>query len=195
MLIVCEQLIAGFVEPRLGPVSLQLAAGERRLVTGPNGSGKSLLLKAMLGQARVFSGSIRRDPELAVGYLAQEHSRPALWPLNGRDWFAAMHTHPPSDPWITELLNQRLDRLSGGQWQLLRLAAVAQSAAHEDRPGLLLLDEPSNHLDIGVRERALALLAQVPERVGMLITSHDRAFIEALQLPTISLDEAGGIRS
>lgn len=192
MLIECDQVVAGFAGPQLGPVSLHLSTGDRRLVTGPNGSGKSLLLKTILGQTRIFSGTIDRAADLVIGHLAQEHGRPAVWPLNGRDWFASMGVRPPDEPWISGLLERRLDRLSGGQWQLLRLAAVVQSVAAGGRPRLLLLDEPSNHLDRQVRARALSLLTQVPSDVGMLITSHDQALIEALELPVIAVGETGG---
>ncbi|WP_304638643.1 ATP-binding cassette domain-containing protein [Pseudomonas sp.] len=195
MLIDCDQVIAGFAGPQLGPVSLRLSPGERRLVTGPNGSGKSLLLKAILGRARVFSGRIDRAADLAIGHLAQEHGRPAVWPLSGRDWFTAMGIRPPDEPWISGLLEKRLDRLSGGQWQLLRLAAVVRSVAEGGQPRLLLLDEPSNHLDRQVRAQALALLKQVPSDVGVLITSHDHALIEALELSVIALGETGGVES
>lgn len=178
-------LQAGFQQPLLGPLDLTVRAGERCVLSGPNGSGKSLLLKALVGRARVFSGHLRLAAGLA--YLAQEHARPSPWPLSGYDWFAAMQAPLPDLALLQPLLARRLDRLSGGQWQLLRLAAVLQSAA-ADGAGLVLLDEPSNHLDARVRGAAADLLLSLPSRVTVLMTSHDQVFIDYLGWPVTSME-------
>lgn len=182
----CTDLIIGFEQPLLGPLNLSLLAGERLLITGPNGSGKSLLLLALTGRARVFGGELVVGKSLA--FLAQEHARPAPWPISGFDWFAAMNATPPQMPALQQLLPQRLDRLSGGQWQLLRLAAVLNSALGTDSGALILLDEPSNHLDAAVRSTAVELIRGMPETCTLLLTSHDQDFISALKFGSTPLE-------
>lgn len=179
VLLRCTALTIGFQRPLIGPLNLSLQVGERLLLTGPNGSGKSLLLRALTGSARIFSGQLAIE-SAALAYLAQEHPRPSPWPLSGHDWFAAMRTKAPTLPAIQALLTQRLDRLSGGQWQLLRLAAVLSSAQDHTGNPMILLDEPSNHLDAQVRATAVQLIRELPLRCTLLLTSHDQEFIREL---------------
>lgn len=178
----------GFDRPLLGPLDIRIPAGARWALTGPNGSGKSLLLRALVGQASLHAGSIRLAPATRTTLLAQDHPRRHPWPLSGLDWFDAMNATLPERPRIRELLPRRLDRLSGGQWQLLRLAsALATPVAGEppgdgDAPRLVLLDEPANHLDTEVRQDALELIRAVPDGTTLVITSHDPAFLSELGL-------------
>ncbi|WP_018873608.1 ABC transporter ATP-binding protein [Thioalkalivibrio sp. ALJ16] len=180
----------GFDRPVLGPLSLAIPQGTRWALTGPNGSGKSLLLKAVTGQARVHRGQLALAPRTRTSLLAQDHARPRLWPLSGADWLHAMGARPPQHQGIQRLLRQRLDQMSGGQWQLLRLAA-ALSSADTDPPEqrLILLDEPANHLDAAVRADAIELIAALPPGATLLMTSHDDEFLQALQLERHALAE------
>ncbi|WP_018881577.1 MULTISPECIES: ATP-binding cassette domain-containing protein [unclassified Thioalkalivibrio] len=171
----------GFDRPVLGPLSLDVPTGAQWALTGPNGIGKSLLLKAVTGQARVHSGTLRLGPATRVSLLAQDHPRRDPWPLCGHDWFRAMGATPPDQPRVQALLDRRLDRLSGGQWQLLRLAAALHSSAHRP-PGerLVLLDEPANHLDAEVRGDAVDLITSLPAATTLVMTSHDDEFLQAV---------------
>ena len=179
MLLRCRALTIGFQRPLIGPLNFSVRVGERLLITGPNGSGKSLLLRALTGNARIFSGQLVTE-SATLAYLSQEHPRPSPWPLSGHDWFAAMRTQAPTVPAIQALLTQRLDRLSGGQWQLLRLAAVLSSAQDSTGNPLILLDEPSNHLDAQVRATAVQLIRELPRECTLLLTSHDQEFIREI---------------
>ncbi|WP_024326851.1 ATP-binding cassette domain-containing protein [Thioalkalivibrio sp. AKL19] len=171
----------GFHRPVLGPLSLEVPTGARWALTGPNGIGKSLLLKAVTGQARIHGGTLELGPSTRVSLLAQDHSRRDPWPLCGHDWFRAMGAAAPGQPRVQALLNRRLDRLSGGQWQLLRLAAALHSGIHQ-RPQerLILLDEPANHLDAEVRGDAVELIATLPTDATLVMTSHDDDFLRAV---------------
>ncbi len=178
----------GFDRPLLGPLDIRIPAGARWALTGPNGAGKSLLLRALVGQASLHAGSIRLASATRTTLLAQDHPRPHPWPLSGFDWFDAMGAAPPERPRIWELLPRRLDRLSGGQWQLLRLASALAPPVAADPPAggaaprLVLLDEPANHLDTEVRQDALELIRAVPDGTTLVITSHDPAFLSELGL-------------
>lgn len=187
-LLECNALVMGFQRPLLGPLNLRMHQGERRLITGPNGSGKSLLLQTLAGRAQVLSGDMHLA-DAALSYLAQEHPRPSPWPISGYDWFAAMQATTPDLPAVQALLGKRLDRLSGGQWQVLRLAAVLQSARTAGRPGLILLDEPSNHLDAEVRATAVQLIQRIPATSTLLMTSHDENFMRALGFTATPMEQ------
>ena len=180
----------GFDRPVLGPLSLAMPAGARWALTGPNGIGKSLLLKAVTGQARVHGGRLHIAPTARVSLLAQDHPRPSPWPLSGHDWFRAMGAHAPDHPRIQALLGRRLDHLSGGQWQLLRLAAALSSDAGQPAAErLVLLDEPANHLDTEVRADAVGLIAALPADATLLMTSHDDDFLQAVGVENHPLTE------
>jgi ATPase subunit of ABC transporter with duplicated ATPase domains len=178
----CQQAWIGFERPVLGPLDFAIHPGQRLALTGPNGAGKSLLLKALTGRARLFGGTIERAPDARIGLLSQEHPRPSPWPLNGHDWLRALGARSPEEPFIRRLLPRRLDRLSGGQWQLLRLAAVVHAPAD-----LLLLDEPANHLDAEVRDQAIRLLGRLREGTAVVMTSHDEDFLGASGFERIPL--------
>ncbi|ADH87298.1 ABC transporter related protein [Desulfurivibrio alkaliphilus AHT 2] len=169
-----QQLVLGYQQPLTNPINWRVAAGERWALIGPNGSGKSLLLKTLSGQLSPLGGNLVWSSGVRWVYLAQEHPRPSLWPLSGRDWLGAMGVQPATLPLIEHLVDRRLDQLSGGQWQLLRLASVLGSQAE-----VILLDEPSNHLDVQVRSQSLALLARLQPHQSLVMAGHDQDFIQA----------------
>ena len=174
-----EDLVAGYTAPVVGPVSFSIQAGEVLGLWGANGSGKSTLLNAIAEAARIFSGRIERAPGLTLDYQEQRPVRLPAMPLTGRDLLrcagAVGDRRPPGS--LGELLDRRLDRLSGGQFQLLSVWAALAGTAD-----LVLLDEPTNNLD-PEHERLLAAILSKPrvdggERRAVLLVSHERAFLE-----------------
>jgi ATPase subunit of ABC transporter with duplicated ATPase domains len=167
-------LEAGYTAPIIGPVSFDILPGEVLGLVGPNGSGKSTLLKAIADDARVFAGEIRRKSGLDVAWMEQQAVRLPEMPFSGREYlhFAAADREPPPGQMLA-WLDQRIDSLSGGQFQLLRCWAVLACEAE-----LVLLDEPTNNLDTR-SERALAdaLNRDYAER-SVLLVSHDRDFLK-----------------
>jgi len=165
---------------------------------GVNGSGKSTLLRLIAGELRPGSGTIRARGE--VGYLPQaitlgtQHSvsdllgitaaRSALHAIEagetGEDAFAAVgddwDVEERARAWLDRLgldhldLDDRVERLSGGETILVALAALFLR-----RPDILLLDEPTNNLDLDARGR---LYDAVASWTGvMVIVSHDRELL------------------
>ncbi len=184
-LLALEAVQAGYTAPVVGPVSLSLARGEVVGVAGPNGVGKSTLLAAILGAARLFSGRIRRDPATRIAHLPQRPVRPAQIPLNGRELLACMGVGeaPPS---LRSLLPRRIDRLSGGEYQLLALWACLGGPF-----GLVLLDEPTNNLDPRHVRLAAETLLEGRERRATLVVSHDQGFLERVCTRVLDLTPAG----
>ena len=78
-----------------------------------------------------------------------------------------------------------VDQLSGGQKQKLALARLLA-----DRPDFLLLDEPTNHLDAGALDRLAEVLLRFPG--GVLLVSHDRAFLDQVATAVLAIDPASG---
>lgn len=180
--------VAGYAAPVSPPATLSVVRGEVVGLAGPNGIGKSTLLKAVLGRARLFAGRIERMPGAQIGYLPQQPIRLPQAPLSGRELLAALGANSLTPPdRLAEKLALRIDRLSGGEYQLLMLWATLAG------PGdLILLDEPTNNLDVGhVRTAADEIVAVTPQR-AMLVVSHDRAFLDAICTRVIELGGQDG---
>ena len=169
-------LVAGWRTPATQPIDLVLQAGEIVGLTGPNGVGKSTLLAAIAGRARVFDGRLEKRPNLRIAVQTQEVPPVAGLPLSGRELLALTEASPAGLPaWLADRLDQRLDRLSGGQRHYLALWAVLQAPAD-----LVLLDEPTNNLDAaGVRHLTAHLHDRARDGSGIVVVSHDAAFVAA----------------
>lgn len=167
-------LEVGYSSPIVGPATFEVAPGEVLGLVGPNGSGKSTLLRAIADSARVFAGEIHMKAGLRMAWMEQQAVRLAEMPFSGREYlhFAGADHEPPLDEML-DWLDQRIDSLSGGQFQLLRCWAVLACDAE-----LVMLDEPTNNLDIQ-SERALAqALSREYAGRSVLLVSHDREFLK-----------------
>jgi len=180
----------------LRDVSLSLCAGEMVAVIGANGAGKSTLMKLLIGHWR-GRGSIcwlgrdirswrRRDLARVVSYLPQsplwepEHRVADVLRMGRAPYWGAFGVESPQDIAVVrsvsamlgldELLNRRLEELSGGQRQSVFLGrCLAQ------QPQAMLLDEPNTFLDLRHQVRLLRLLRELcrGKSMGVLMASHD----------------------
>ncbi|RTR33273.1 ABC transporter ATP-binding protein [Shewanella atlantica] len=157
--------------------------GDRIALIGPNGCGKSTLVKLLIGQLEAQSGSVKVGTKLEIAYFDQY--REALDPektveenvgegkktitINGQD----RHILSYLQDFLFSPMRARtpVKALSGGEKNRLLLARLLLKPAN-----LIILDEPTNDLDIETLELLESLLTEYPGT--LLIVSHDRAFID-----------------
>jgi zinc transport system ATP-binding protein len=181
-----EGLVAGYGRPVVGPISLDVFPGEVVGLWGANGCGKSTLLNAIADRADLLAGRIVRMPGLVIAYQAQQPVRLASMPVTGRELLRFAGASLQDMPAALEAVSgRRIDRLSGGQYQLLCVWAVIAG-----RADLILLDEPTNNLDPEREALLTEMLIQIrparpdarsaqpgPDR-SVLLVSHERRFLD-----------------
>ncbi|MCC5812127.1 MAG: ATP-binding cassette domain-containing protein [Ectothiorhodospiraceae bacterium] len=174
-LLTVTDLVAGYRGPVVGPLSFSLYPGEVVGLTGGNGVGKSTVLRALTGQATRFEGAVRRRADSRYAYQDQQPPEIQELPLRAGELLAlnagSLPTTLPAR--LNALLDQRVDRLSGGQRQLLLVWAALL------HPGeILLLDEPTNNLDTDGEALLVATLSELPAGRGALVISHEPDFLD-----------------
>jgi len=180
--------------PLFSNLTLTIGAGDRIGLVAANGRGKSTLLRCLTGAIEPTSGDIARSRGLRVSLVAQEI--PEKWlaiPMRQLICDALPQDQVESESWrvdvtldaleAPEALRQKpLAELSGG-WR--RLAVIARAWVTD--PDLLLLDEPTNHLDLAKIRLLEDWLVDLPHDVPVVLSSHDRSFLDAVSNRTLFL--------
>lgn len=166
----------------LSDLNLTLHAGGNLAIVGPNGCGKTTLLKALLGILRPQRGRITRDPAVRFGYVPQRQFVDEVYPftaleiaLMGRYPLLGVCARPGSRDHafvrrclehvgIADLASQPYRELSGGQKQRV---LIARALAGE--PAVLVLDEPTNDMDLGSEQAIMELVRQLRESDGVTV--------------------------
>ncbi|MBX6323092.1 MAG: ATP-binding cassette domain-containing protein, partial [Rhodospirillaceae bacterium] len=174
--------------PLFADVGLSLGRGERACLVGRNGSGKSTLLKALAGAVELDAGERFVQPGTRIALLAQQPRPPRGATVAAVVAVGLPPDAGPGDHRVRAVLDRLgldgdriADTLSGGE---ARRMDLAQALVGE--PDLLLLDEPTNHLDLPTIEALEEMLAGFSG--GLLVVSHDRAFLRRLSTRTLWLD-------
>ncbi|ROR64707.1 ABC-F family ATP-binding cassette domain-containing protein [Agrococcus jenensis] len=178
----------------LGPVSLQVNAGERIGITGPNGAGKSTLLRALLGQQSPDEGSASLGASVRIGEIDQARSLLAgSQPLAVA--FEALIPELASGEVRTLLakfglradhVGRPVDELSPGERTRAGLALLQARGVN-----LLVLDEPTNHLDLPAIEQLEQALDTYDGT--LLLVTHDRRMLETVRTDRHWRVEAGQV--
>ncbi|MHB1206418.1 MAG: ATP-binding cassette domain-containing protein [Rhodospirillaceae bacterium] len=161
----------------LDNVDFTIGRGEIVTLIGPNGAGKSTLVKVALGLERLDEGVMWRAPDLTVGYQPQKYTLDPALPLTVRRLVTLNTAASPAK--VAEVLALlRLERLpdadvhtlSGGE---LQRAMLARALLRE--PRLLVLDEPSQNLDVAGAVEIYQIIAAARKATGcsVLVVSHD----------------------
>ncbi|MEB3097517.1 ATP-binding cassette domain-containing protein [Achromobacter sp. D10] len=181
-LLTLEHLSAGYTDadgnavPILRDVTLMVRAGSRVGVLGANGAGKSTLIKTLAEELPVQAGTRRASRGLAIGYFHQHQldmldvdSTPIahLARLAPETREQELRNYLGGFGFSGDTVTSKVGPMSGGEKARLALSLIVWQ-----KPNLLLLDEPSNHLDVETREALAAALADFGG--SMLLVSHDR---------------------
>ena len=173
-----------------------LLRGDKVGLIGPNGAGKTTLLKLILGQLEADEGSVKRGTQMQVAYFDQMRDQIDLdatledFISPGSEWIEinGRRTHVKS--YLGDFLfsparaHAPVRTLSGGERNRLLLARLFARPAN-----VLVLDEPTNDLDIDTLELLESLLAEYQGTV--FLVSHDRRFLDNVVTSTIVFEGDG----
>jgi ATP-binding cassette subfamily F protein 3 len=173
-------------------LDLEVERGQRTVLVGPNGAGKSTLLKILSGMLPLEAGTVTPGHNLSIGYFAQH--RTEMLDVKRTVLAEAMETQTPvPELTVRTILGSFLFRgddvfkpvgvLSGGEKSRLALVKLLLNP-----PNMLLLDEPTTHLDMPSIDALIGALKQYEGT--LLFVSHDVHFIRALA--TTVLHISGG---
>ncbi len=191
--VAAKNLSIGY-DTELSKVSFTLRKGDRLAIIGENGIGKSTLLKTLTGAVASLGGTFSFGPNVEWGYFDQQaavadHVDPEqkvldnFWEEYPKLQREQVRGALGSFLFSGEDVEKKMGQLSGGERVRLALCKMFQT-----RPNLLILDEPTNHMDIVGKEALEQMLGAFSGTV--LFVSHDRYFIR--QIATGILEFAGG---
>ncbi len=186
-------------EPLVQDFSTRIQRGDKVGILGPNGAGKSTLLKLLLGELQPTGGTVRLGTGLQIAYFDQQRAQldetktvqenvaesgGDTIVFNGRP--VHVITYLQNFLFTPDRARSPITRLSGGERNRLLLARLFAAPAN-----LLVLDEPTNDLDLETLDLLEELLLEFPGT--LLLVSHDREFLDHVTTSTLALEGAGRI--
>ncbi|KAG6022055.1 hypothetical protein E4U40_004903 [Claviceps sp. LM458 group G5] len=173
-------------QPLLRNIDLDVQLDSRIGIVGPNGAGKTTILKLLIGKLDVTTGLVTAHPRLRIGFFAQHHVDALDLTVSAVSFMAKTYPGRKDEEYRRQLGAfgitgttglQKMELLSGGQKSRVAFACLALTNPH-----ILVLDEPSNHLDIEAMDALADALRAF--QGGVLMVSHD---VTMLQLVCTSL--------
>lgn len=189
--LLAEDLVIGYDKP-LATINLEILRGARIGVIGKNGIGKSTLLKTLNGLIEPLSGNVSYGLKVNPGYFDQtlamnnskntilEEFRNHLPKLTEQEARSALG----SFLFKGDDVYKTIDILSGGEKVRLQLCEILYN-----KPNFLILDEPTNHMDIIGKEHLENILSEYPGTI--IFVSHDRYFVKKIANQLLVLDDNG----
>ncbi len=188
-----ENISKGFDEsPLFENGNLMLEAGSRLAVIGENGVGKSTLLRCLLDEIQADAGTVQWSENALIGYCPQDNIAEFNSDITLFDWMSQWRKSSHNDQIVRATLGQLLFSsddfekpvkvCSGGEKNRLLFGKLMMSS-----PNVLILDEPTNHMDMEAIE---ALNLALDHYEGTIIfVSHDREFVSSLATQIIEIKD------
>ncbi len=190
------QTVDGGLRTVIRDFSATILRGDKIGLIGPNGAGKTTLLKIILGELVPTSGSVRQGSKVSVAYFDQMRDQLDLdatledFISPGSEWIEIGNKRTHVKSYLSDFLfsparaNAPVRTLSGGERNRLLLARLFARPAN-----VLVLDEPTNDLDIDTLELLEDLLQQYEGTV--FLVSHDRRFLDNVVTSTLVFEGEG----
>jgi ATPase subunit of ABC transporter with duplicated ATPase domains len=164
--------------------------GERIAVIGQNGVGKTTFLKTLIGELTPDAGTVKWSENVQIGYYAQDHGADFAEDMNLFDWMTQWKKPSDDEQAVRGILGRLLfgnddikksvKALSGGEKGRMLYGKLMLQ-----KPNVLIMDEPTNHMDMESIESLNLALENYP---GTLIfVSHDREFVSSLAMRIIEI--------
>ncbi len=181
--VVIEKLSHGFDKPLFNDFNLQVEAGEKVAIIGENGIGKTTLLRCIAGDLKPNHGTVKWAEKAKLGYFAQDHEYEFENGDNLFEWMTQYTQAGDDDQAVRSMLGRLLFSgedtkksvkvLSGGEKGRMLYGKLMLA-----RTNVLLMDEPTNHMDM---ESIEALNTALDKYKGTLFfVSHDREFVSSI---------------
>ncbi|WP_127959798.1 ABC-F family ATPase [Serratia microhaemolytica] len=164
-------------------LNLMLEVGEKVAILGTNGIGKSTLLKTLIGELNADSGSVKWSENANIGYYAQDHEYEFDDTLTVFEWMSQWKQERDDEQAVRSVLGRllfsqddikkRVKVLSGGEKGRMLFGKLMMQ-----RPNILIMDEPTNHMDMESIE-SLNMALELYEGT-LIFVSHDRQFVSSL---------------
>jgi ATPase subunit of ABC transporter with duplicated ATPase domains len=189
-----EKLSHGYAKPLFNDFSMIVEAGEKIAIIGENGIGKTTLLRAIAGELQPNHGKVKWAEKARIGYFAQDHEYEFENGDNLFEWMTQYTQAGDDDQAIRSMLGRLLFSgedtrksvkvLSGGEKGRMLYGKLMLG-----RTNVLLMDEPTNHMDM---ESIEALNTALEKYKGTLFfVSHDREFVSSLATRIIEIKPDG----
>ncbi|MBR5417765.1 MAG: ABC-F family ATP-binding cassette domain-containing protein, partial [Clostridiales bacterium] len=186
-----QDLVIGYDKP-VATVNLDLKKGERLAVIGDNGIGKSTLLKTLVGEVEKLSGDFRFGANVVIGYFDQRMAQYTSDKTVIDDYWDMYPTLTETEVrnrlgafcFTQDEVYKDVSMLSGGERVRLCLAKIFHTL-----PNVLILDEPTNHMDMIGKETLEAMLVNFPGTV--IFVSHDRYFVKKVSTQILEMRNDG----
>ncbi|NOI02400.1 ABC-F family ATPase [Vibrio kanaloae] len=181
--LVVENLSQGFEEDLYSKFDAIFEVGERVAIIGENGVGKTTLLNTLAGTLEPRTGEYKWSENSNIGYYAQDHAHDFETDMNLFDWMSQWRQEGEDEQVVRGFLGRMLfgqddikksvKVISGGEQGRMLLGKIMMH-----KPNILLMDEPTNHMDM---ESIEALNLALENYKGTLFfVSHDRVFVDSL---------------
>lgn len=190
--LVVEGLTQGFEADLFSDFNAIFEVGERIAIIGENGVGKTTLLNTLAGALSPRAGEFKWSENSNIGYYAQDHAEDFEQDMNLMEWMGQWRQEGDDEQVIRSFLGRMLFSqddikksvkvLSGGEQGRMLLGKLMMH-----KPNILLMDEPTNHMDM---ESIESLNTALENYKGTLFfVSHDRVFVDSLATRIIEIKD------